>query len=70
VLLSNYVTPVTRKQATPLGADVVFDESTEIDLLLAFCIKHTKNVKTDETQQAEREAVARSAVTTPASTAQ
>jgi DNA-binding NarL/FixJ family response regulator len=70
VLLTNYATPEIRKRAMALGADAVFDKSTEIDLLLAYCIKHTKNVKTDETQQAEHEEVARSAVTSPASIAQ
>ncbi len=37
VVLSNYATPDVRKQCLQLGADAVFDKSTEIELLLAFC---------------------------------
>lgn len=42
VVLSNYATPDVRKQCLQLGADAVFDKSTEIELLLAFCkqLKH------------------------------
>ena len=42
VVLSNYATPDVRKQCLQLGADAVFDKSTEIELLLAFC-KQLKN---------------------------
>ena len=64
VLLTNYATPEIRKRATALGADAVFDKSTELELLLAYCIEHTANVKSEETQEAEREAVERGAVVT------
>ncbi len=37
IVLSNYATPDVRKQCLQLGADAVFDKSTEIELLLAFC---------------------------------
>lgn len=37
IVLSNYATPDVRKQCLLLGADAVFDKSTEIELLLAFC---------------------------------
>ena len=61
VLLTNYATPEIRRQAMALGADAVFDKSTEIDLLLAYCIDLTANVNTKETQAAQRDAVAQSA---------
>lgn len=37
IVLSNYATPEVRKQCALLGADAVFDKSTEIDQLLEFC---------------------------------
>lgn len=37
IVLSNYATPDIRKQCALLGADEVFDKSTEIELLLEFC---------------------------------
>jgi DNA-binding NarL/FixJ family response regulator len=36
VVLSNYATPQIRRQALLLGADAVFDKSTEIDGLIDF----------------------------------
>ena len=40
VVLSNYATTDMRKRCSQLGADAVFDKSTEIDELIAFCRKH------------------------------
>ncbi len=37
VVLSNYATPAMRERCLALGADGVFDKSTEIDALLAYC---------------------------------
>lgn len=37
VVLSNYATPSTRAQCLALGADKVFDKSTELDDFLAHC---------------------------------
>jgi DNA-binding NarL/FixJ family response regulator len=37
VVLSNYVTPAMRTNCLALGADGVFDKSTEIDALIAYC---------------------------------
>jgi two-component system, OmpR family, response regulator len=37
LVLSNYATPDVRKQCALLGADAVFDKSTEIEQLLAYC---------------------------------
>lgn len=38
IVLSNYATPDVRKQCAQLGADAVFDKSTEIEQLLEFCV--------------------------------
>ena len=35
-MLTNYATPEMRRQALLLGADAVFDKSTEIDALIDF----------------------------------
>lgn len=37
VVLSNYVNPAMRARCLALGADRVFDKSTEIDDLIAYC---------------------------------
>ncbi|WP_395057198.1 response regulator [Polaromonas sp.] len=37
VVLSNHATPEIRWRCTQLGADAVFDKSTEIDDLLRYC---------------------------------
>jgi DNA-binding NarL/FixJ family response regulator len=37
VVLSNYVNPAMRARCLALGADGVFDKSTEIDALIAYC---------------------------------
>jgi len=42
VVLTNYATPEIRERAAALGADAVFDKSTELDDLIAFCIAQTK----------------------------
>ncbi|MEO6291174.1 MAG: response regulator [Burkholderiaceae bacterium] len=41
VVLSNYATADVRKRCTQLGADAVFDKSTEIEALMDFCVKHS-----------------------------
>jgi two-component system, OmpR family, response regulator len=38
IVLSNYATPDVRKQCALLGADAVFDKSTEIEQLLEYCV--------------------------------
>lgn len=38
IVLSNYATSDVRKQCQLMGADAVFDKSTEIEQLLEFCI--------------------------------
>lgn len=39
VVLSNYVTPGIRQRCQALGADAVFDKSTDIDELIDFCLQ-------------------------------
>lgn len=38
VVLSNYATPAMRAQCFHLGADQVFDKSTELDEFLEYCL--------------------------------
>ena len=59
VLLTNYATPEIRKGAMALGADAVFDKSSELEELLAYCIKQTEEHKKFEVQEAERVAIAK-----------
>ena len=37
VVLSNYATPEVRQLGMALGADAVFDKSTEVEELMAYC---------------------------------
>ncbi len=60
VLLTNYATAEIRKRALLLGADAVFDKSSEIDDLLAYCMKQTEAHKKATVQGAERVATAKS----------
>lgn len=60
VLLTNYATPEIRKRALLLGADAVFDKSSQLDELLAYCIKQTEEHKKFSVQEAERVAIAKS----------
>ena len=43
IVLSNYATPDVRKQCTLLGADAVFDKSTEIEQLLEYCVNFNQS---------------------------
>lgn len=38
IVLSNYATQDVRKQCALLGADAVFDKSTELEQMLEFCV--------------------------------
>ena len=44
VVLTNYATPEIRERAATLGADNVFDLSTVIDQLIAYCIEQTRRL--------------------------
>lgn len=39
VVLSNYATADIRQRCAYLGADAVFDKSTEVEALMVFCLK-------------------------------
>ncbi|HSV47786.1 MAG TPA: response regulator [Ramlibacter sp.] len=45
VVLSNHATSAVRWRCTQLGADAVFDKSTEIDQLLDYCVKAREEVE-------------------------
>jgi len=40
IVLSNHATQDVRWRCEQLGADAVFDKSTEIDALVDYCVKH------------------------------
>jgi len=58
VVLTNYATPEVRRRAAELGADEVFDKSSELDDLFAYCIEQTANQNKADFQLAQREAIA------------
>jgi two-component system, OmpR family, response regulator len=41
VVLTNYATPEIRKRAAELGANAVFDKSSELEQLFAYCSEQT-----------------------------
>jgi two-component system, OmpR family, response regulator len=41
VVLTNYATPEIRRRATELGANAVFDKSSELEQLFAYCAEQT-----------------------------
>lgn len=43
IVLSNYATQDVRKQCALLGADAVFDKSTELEQLLEFCVNFSQS---------------------------
>lgn len=47
VVLSNYATPEVRKRCRELGADAVFDKSTELEALVSYCCAARVNRSTD-----------------------
>ena len=50
VVLSNHATSDVRQRCTQLGADAVFDKSTEIDALVDYCVKQRIGVESDRTE--------------------
>lgn len=42
IVLTNYATPDIRRACADLGADAVFDKSTEIDELIGYCANFTR----------------------------
>ena len=45
VVLSNHATKDVRGRCKQLGADAVFDKSTEIDLLINYCVRQRMEVE-------------------------
>ena len=56
VVLTNYATPEIRQRAIALGADSVFDKSTELDELIAYCMQQTANLRQQQIQDAQHQA--------------
>ena len=46
IVLSNHATSDMRRRCAQLGADAVFDKSTEIDALLDYCVKARGELET------------------------
>jgi hypothetical protein len=44
VVFSNYATREIRSRCAQLGVDAVFDKSTEIDALLAYCVAQSQKL--------------------------
>ncbi|MGJ7497762.1 response regulator [Variovorax sp. RT4R15] len=62
VVLTNYATREVRLRAAELGADRVFDKSTELDELLAYCAEQVGNLQHEDVQKAQGEAMRQSLV--------
>ena len=60
VVLTNYATPEIRRRALELGADAVFDKSSELDDLFAYCREQTCSLEREDVQHAQEAAVSRS----------
>lgn len=58
VVLTNYAATDIRRRAWQLGADAVFDKSTELDDLYAYARAQTENISREDVQEAQRAAVA------------
>lgn len=50
VVFSNYATREVRSRCAQLGVDAVFDKSTEIEDLLAYCVTQSKNLNSIDNQ--------------------
>ncbi|MBC7599773.1 MAG: response regulator transcription factor [Polaromonas sp.] len=57
VVLTNYATPDIRRRACKLGADAVFDKTTEVDALCAYCTEQTESISREDVREAQSEAV-------------
>jgi len=56
VVFSNYATREMRMRCAELGVDAVFDKSTEIDCLLAYCLTQSRkleNAANDDSRNAQ-----------------
>jgi len=59
VVLTNYATEEIRRRAADLGADAVFDKSSELDDLFAYCAEQTSHEAEPENRQAQHAALLR-----------
>jgi two-component system OmpR family response regulator len=59
VVLTNYATQEIRRRAADLGADAVFDKSSELDGLFAYCMDQTARHAEPDGPQAQRKGVSR-----------
>jgi len=57
VVLTNYATDEMRRQAALLGADAVYDKSSELDSLFDYCMAQTASSQTPEVASAQRKAM-------------
>lgn len=48
VVLTNYATPEIRQRSMAMGADAVFDKSSQIDEFLAYCIAETARPRPED----------------------
>jgi DNA-binding NarL/FixJ family response regulator len=53
VVLSNHATNDVRWRCAQLGADAVFDKSTEIDALVDYCVKARVSVESDPRERTD-----------------
>ena len=51
VVFSNYATREVRSRCAQLGVDAVFDKSTEMDDLLAYCVAQSKTLDSADNQR-------------------
>ncbi|MFC5522787.1 response regulator [Polaromonas jejuensis] len=55
VVFSNYATREMRSRCAQLGSDAVFDKSTEIDALLAYCVTQSQALDPDANHSSPRQ---------------
>lgn len=69
IVLSNHATRDVRWRCAQLGADAVFDKSTEIDALVAYCVAQRERVQGASDAPAATAPTARPATALPAAPA-
>jgi DNA-binding NarL/FixJ family response regulator len=69
VVLSNHSSRDVRWRCRQLGADAVFDKSTELEALVDYCVQHRRDVQDDAAAAAPPVPAATAATATPASAA-
>ncbi|MDB5743980.1 MAG: response regulator receiver protein [Polaromonas sp.] len=55
VVLTNYATPQIRLRAAALGADAVFDKSTELDGLMDYCVQQVNCLNHQDAHGGQRD---------------